>query len=147
MFFRRARANRAFREAQRAGYALLQQMHAEWPLPDHIAGAVAPAASQAPVPDVLPPDLRVPSRQEPAGLMMRWEQPLVIDGEIRTCHECGVYRDWIVFCMRDDSVWLHCRAGHEAREPRLDAAWYNRNSSPVDQWHPTLEDGLRHLGH
>jgi len=147
LLFRRARADRAFREAQRAGYALLQQMHAEWPLPDHTTGAVATAASEAPVSDFLPPDLRVPSRQEVEGLMMRWEQPLVIDGEVRTCPECGVYRDWIVFCLRDDSVWLRCRAGHQVQEPRLDAAWYNRNSGPVDRWHPTLEDGLRHLGH
>ena len=33
------------------------------------------------------------------------------------------------------------------REPRLDAAWYNRNSGPADHFHPTLEDGLRRLGH
>ncbi len=97
--------------------------------------------------DLPPPELRVPSRPEVAGLMMRWEQPLVIDGEVRTCPECGVYRDWIVFCMRDDSVWLRCRAGHQVQEPQLDAAWYNRNSGPVDHWHPTLEEGLRHLGH
>lgn len=98
-------------------------------------------------PDFLPPDLRVPSRQEVAGLMMPWKQPLVMDGEVRTCSGCGAYRDWIVFCLRDDSIWLHCRAGHETNEPRLDAAWYNRNSGPVDRFHPTLEEGLRHLGH
>ncbi|WP_372488024.1 hypothetical protein [Streptomyces guryensis] len=98
-------------------------------------------------PDFLPPDLRVPSRQEVAGLMMPCKQPLVIDGEVRTCPGCGAYRDWIVFCMRDDSIWLRCRAGHETNEPRLDAAWYNRHSGPVDRFHPTLEEGLRHLGH
>ena len=94
LFFRRAREDRAFREAQRAGYA----------------------------------------------------QPLVIHGEVRTCPGCGAYRDWIVFCLRDDSVWLRCRAGHETKELGLDAAWYNRNSGPVDRFHPTLEEGLRHLG-
>ena len=97
--------------------------------------------------DFLPPELRVPSRQEVAGLMMRWLPPLIIEDEVRTCPGCGAYRDWIVFCMRDDSVWLRCRAGHETKEPGLDAAWYNRNSGPVDRFHPTLEEGLRHLGH
>jgi hypothetical protein len=99
------------------------------------------------VPDFLPPDLRVPSRQEVAGVMMRWQQPLVIGGEVRTCPGCGMYRDWIIFCMRDDSIWLRCRAGHETKEPGLDAAWFNRHSGPVDRFHPTLEEGLRHLGH
>ncbi|MFF0107389.1 hypothetical protein [Streptomyces hirsutus] len=148
MFFRRAREHRAFREAQRAGYELLRQLQATHPWPDFPEQAVpAPAAEETVAPDLLPPDLRVLSRQEVAGLMMRWQQPLVIDGEVCTCPGCGAYRDWIVFCMRDDSVWLRCRAGHETKEPRLDAAWYNRNSGPVDRFHPTLEEGLRHLGH
>lgn len=95
----------------------------------------------------LPPDFRAPSREDVAGFMMRWDQPLIIDGEVRECPECGAYRNWVVFCMRDDSVWLRCRAGHETRELGLDAAWYNRHSGPADRWHPTLEDGLRHLGH
>ncbi|MHA5053751.1 hypothetical protein [Streptomyces sp. SD15] len=146
MLFRRARAERAFREAQRAGYELLK-MHAEWPLPDHVSGAAAPAAPQVPTFDFLPPDLRVPPRQDVVGLMMRWRQPLVVDGEVRTCPECGVYRDWIVLCLRDDSVWVRCRAGHATQEPGLDAAWYNRNSGPTERFHPTLEDGLRYLGH
>jgi hypothetical protein len=148
LFFRRAREDRVFREAQRAGYELLLQLQATQPWPDSPKQAVpAPAVEETVVPDLLPPDMRMLSRQEVAGLMMRWQQPLVIDGEVRTCPGCGAYRDWIVFCMRDDSVWLRCRAGHETKEPRLDAAWYNRNSGPVDHWHPTLEDGLRHLGH
>lgn len=45
--------------------------------------------------------------------MMRWQQPLVIDGEVRRCPECGANRDWTFLCLRDDSVWLRCRAGHE----------------------------------
>ncbi|WP_043267149.1 hypothetical protein [Streptomyces sp. CT34] len=145
----RRRADREFREAQRASQTLLK-MHTNWPAPDF----ASPAPESAPtsplveeVPDFLPPDLRLPSRQEVEGLMMRWEQPLVIDGEVRECPQCGAYRDWIVFSMRDDTIWLRCRSGHSTAEPRLDPAWYNRNSGPVDQWHPTLNDGLRHLGH
>ncbi|KPC62621.1 hypothetical protein [Streptomyces chattanoogensis] len=148
MFRRRAR-DREFREAQLAGHALLQ-MHANQPAPDFArpATASAPAAPiTEEVPDFLPPDLRVPSRDEVEGMMMRWEQPLVLDGEVRECPQCGAYRDWIVFSMRDDTIWLRCRAGHNTAEPRLDAAWYNRNSGPVDAFHPTLEEGLRHCGH
>lgn len=147
--FRRNRADREFREAQRAGQAVLA-MHAEWPLPEP-SGPVAAPAPAAPtdstvVPDFLPPDFRAPSRQDVSGFMMRWDLPLVIDGEVHACH-CGAYRNWIVFNMRDDSVWLRCEAGHEAKETRLDTAWYNRNSGPVDHFHPTLDEGLRHLGH
>lgn len=144
--FRRARARREFREAQRAGYELLQ-LHAAQPFPDWPERPGPAPIAEAVGPDFLPPDLRVPSRQEVAGLMMRWQQPLVIEGEVRTCPECGVYRDWIVLCLRDDSVWLRCRAGHATQEPGLDAAWYNRHSGPVDRFHPTLEEGLRYLGH
>lgn len=150
MFRRRARADREFREAQREALALLR-MHAREPLPfDAVqaeASASAGAGSDAVVPDFPPADLRAPSRQDVEGMMMRWMQPLIIDGEVHVCPTCGLYRDWIVFCMRHDSVWLRCRAGHQVQEPRLDAAWYNRNSGPVDHWHPTFEDGLRHLGH
>lgn len=148
MFRRRARTDREFREAQRESLALLQ-MHAQEPLPFDIVQTEAPAGAgaKAVVSDFPPAEVRAPSRQDVEGVMMRWMQPLVIEGEVRACPTCGAYRDWIVFCMRDDSVWLRCRAGHEVQEPRLDAAWYNRNSGPVDGWHPTLEDGLRHLGH
>ncbi|MFH8472531.1 hypothetical protein [Streptomyces sp. NPDC018000] len=97
--------------------------------------------------DSLPPDFRAPSRQDVEGFMMRWERPLFIDGEVLACPTCAEYRDWIVLCTRDDSVCLRCRAGHQAREPRLDAAWYNRNSGPADRFHSTLEDGLRYLGY
>ncbi|MEJ8652696.1 hypothetical protein WKI65_32690 [Streptomyces sp. MS1.AVA.3] len=145
--FRRTR-DREFRDAQRAGQALLA-MHTELPLPDAPATATAtdPAAPEgAEVPDFLPPEFRAPSRQDVSGLMMRWDLPLVIDGEVHACH-CGAYRNWIVFNMRDDSVWLRCPASHETKEERLSTAWYNRNSGPVDHFHPTLEEGLRHLGH
>ncbi|MFD9120548.1 hypothetical protein [Streptomyces bottropensis] len=147
--FRRAREDRAFREAERAGFALLQQLQATHPWGDCLGPTAAPtpAAKEATVPDFLPSESRVSSRQEVAGVMMRWLQPLVVGGEVRTCPECGMYRDWIVFCMRDDSIWLHCRAGHETKEPGLGAVWFNRHSGPVDRFHPTLEEGLRHLGH
>jgi hypothetical protein len=143
--FGRARADREFREAQRAGNALLHavQLHPYFQPP---APTPAPVPETV-VPDFLPPDLRVPSRQEVEGLMMRWQRPLVIDGEVRACPECGAYRDWIIFSMSDDTIRLRCRAGHETAEPRLDPAWFNRNSGPVDHFHPTLEEGLRHLGH
>ncbi|MFG3153963.1 hypothetical protein ACGF7W_18205 [Streptomyces sp. NPDC048219] len=145
--FRRNRADREFREAQRAGQALLA-MHAEWPEAPAPVAAPAPAASAEAtvVPDFLPPEFRAPCRQDVSGFMMRWDVPLVIDGEVHACH-CGAYRNWIVFNMHDDSVWLRCEAGHETHETRLDTAWYNRNSGPVDHFHPNLEDGLRHLGH
>ncbi len=148
IFRRHARADREFRDAQRVGQPLLQ-MHTEMPWPDAL-GSVAPtvqdATEAAMEPDFLPPEFRAPSRQDVAGFMMPWDQPLVIDGGVRECPECGAYRNWVVLCMRDDSVWLRCRVGHTARELALDAAWYNRNSGPADRWHPTLEDGLRHLG-
>ncbi|MBC9714334.1 hypothetical protein H9Y04_17375 [Streptomyces sp. TRM66268-LWL] len=148
MFKRRARADREWREAQRAGQAMLA-MHTEWPEPPVPVSAPAPATptDAAVVPDFLPPDFRAPSRLDVSGLMMRWLPPLVIDGEVRQCPECGTYRDWIIFNMRDGAVWLRCQAGHHVQEPRLDSAWYNRNSGPVDSYHPNLEDGLRHLGH
>ena len=142
--FRRNRADREFREAQRAGQAVLA-MHTEWPQPDLTDPLAAPASAKV-VPNFLPPQFRAPCRQDVSGFMMRWDLPLVINGEVHACH-CGAYRNWIVFNMRDDSVWLRCEAGHEAEETRLDTAWYNRNSGPVDHFHPTLDEGLRHLGH
>ncbi|MFG2720750.1 hypothetical protein ACGFW5_20985 [Streptomyces sp. NPDC048416] len=147
MFRRRARAEREFREAQREALALLQ-MHAHEPPPFDTVQTEAPAPSGSDLgtmaPDFLPPDFRAPARQDVAGFMMRWDRPLVIDGEVRECRECGAYRNWIVFNMRDG---LRCMAGHETKETGLDTAWYNRNSGPVDHFHPTLDDGLRHLGH
>lgn len=66
--FRRTRADREFREAQRAGQAMLA-MHTEWPLPDTPApaAAAAPAAPETAVaPDFLPPDFR----RRPARMRM-----------------------------------------------------------------------------
>ncbi|KUO22164.1 hypothetical protein [Streptomyces dysideae] len=148
MFRRRARDDREFRQAQREALAL-RQIHAQEPWPSDTIQTKAPAADngETVVPDFPPADLRAPSRHDVEGVMMRWMPPLVIDGEVHACPQCGTYRDWIVFNMNDDSVWLRCTAGHQVMEPRLDAAWFNRNCGPVDHWHPTLEDGLRHLGH
>ncbi|MFJ9034522.1 hypothetical protein ACIRQP_39995 [Streptomyces sp. NPDC102274] len=98
------------------------------------------------VDDFLPEDLRVPSRDEVAGMMMHLRRPLVIDGEVRECPRCGAYRDWIILSIRDE-VWLRCRASHETLEHRLDTAWFNRNSGPMDAMHATFEDGLKYLGH
>ncbi|MFD9077077.1 hypothetical protein ACFVZ2_45045, partial [Streptomyces lasiicapitis] len=84
--FRRNRADREFREAQRAGQAVLAT-HTEWPQP----GAPAPVAAPAPaapadddtvVPDFLPPEFRAPRRQDVSAFRMRWDLPLVIDGEV-----------------------------------------------------------------
>ncbi|MER5780267.1 hypothetical protein ABT104_00860 [Streptomyces mobaraensis] len=150
--FGRKRAIREFRKDQQAVAELLQALP-EIPFPQGSTTAAGPAgggtatgAPAAQVDDFLPPDLRVPSRDELAGMMMRFDKPLVIDGEVRSCPQCGAYRDWVLLSVRDE-VWLRCRAGHETLEPRLDAAWYNRHSGPMDRWHPTLDDGLKHLGH
>lgn len=95
--------------------------------------------------DFLPADLRVPSSDELTGLLMRFDKPLVVDGEVRTCRECGAYREWVVLLM-GDNVWLRCGGGHETFEPRLDATWYNRNSGPMTGVHSGLDDALRALG-
>ncbi|MEU2874137.1 hypothetical protein ABZ769_33905 [Streptomyces olivoreticuli] len=150
--FNRNRARQEIREIQRAGYELMQ-LHPERPLPDSpeasstsASAGPADAPAAAVVDDFLPPELRIPTRDEIAGMMMRYDKPLVIDGEVRACPQCGAYRNWIVLSVRD-GVWLRCPVGHETLEPGLDTAWYNRTSGPMDQWHPTIEDGLKHLGH
>ncbi|MFE9252509.1 hypothetical protein [Streptomyces sp. NPDC007088] len=102
--------------------------------------SVAPAEGDFP-----PEELRVPSRDEVDGLLMRYAGPLVLDGAVRACRDCGGYRDWLVL-LRQDNVWLRCPAGHASFEPALDAVWFNRNSGPVDGRHPTLEAGIEHLG-
>lgn len=150
MFRRRARADREFREVQRAGQALLLKF-AQQPSPLDTNPTQTPAETgpdEAPVvPDLPPPDLRAPAHRDVEGFLMRWDPPLVIDGAVQACSTCSVYRDWIVLNLRDGSVWLRCAAGPQQREPRLDTDWYNRHAGPGGDWHPTLEDGLRHLGH
>ncbi|MFI7102797.1 hypothetical protein ACIBK8_25965 [Streptomyces sp. NPDC050161] len=150
MFGRKKARRQILREAAEA-----QRMHAQmteglippiYEAAQQQAAATAQMQPQAVVDDFLPADLRMPARDEVAGMMMPWPRPLVIDGEIRECPGCGSYRDWVIVSTRDE-VWLRCRTGHQTLEPRLDAAWYNRHSTPVDSRHDTFEDGLRHLGH
>ncbi|MER7684521.1 hypothetical protein [Streptomyces sp. NPDC097610] len=105
-----------------------------------------PVAPANVVDDFLPPELRVPSHDQVDGKMMPWKQPLVLDGEMVACAECGTYRDWLILSTRGQ-IWLRCRAGHQQQETRLDTAWYNRNSGPADATHATFEDGLCHLGY
>ncbi|WP_435124510.1 hypothetical protein [Actinacidiphila sp. bgisy144] len=142
--FRRNHIEHEYQEIQRSGQAMLAT-HTEMPLPDDTAGAPA-VPDSSPAPDFLPPDFRAPTRQDCAGFMMRWDQPIVVDGEVRACPECGAYRSWAVFSMRDDTIWLRCTAGHETKEPGLDTAWFNRHSGPIDTFHPTLDEALHHLG-
>jgi hypothetical protein len=94
------------------------------------------------VPHFLPPELRMPSRQEVAGVMMRWLQPLVVDGELRTSPGCGAYRNWIVFCMRDDSVWLALSDWPRDEEARPGCGLVQPPLRYVDRFHPTLEEGV-----
>ncbi|WP_435598638.1 hypothetical protein [Streptomyces anulatus] len=98
------------------------------------------------VDDFLPAELRVPSHDQLDGRMMPWKQPLVLDGEMVACAECGEYRDWLILSTRDE-IWLRCRAGHQQQETRIDTAWYNRHAGPADATHATFDDCLRHLGH
>ncbi len=109
-------------------------------------GVPAPEPEPAVVDDFLPPELRVPSHDQVDGKMMPWKQPLVFDGEMAACAECGAYRDWLILSTRGE-IWLRCRAGHQERETRIDTAWYNRNSGPADATFATFEDCLRHLRH
>ncbi|MFE0376151.1 hypothetical protein ACFW1M_11285 [Streptomyces inhibens] len=122
-----------------------------------LEGLVPPEAQQMPaepqpcepasvVDDFLPPELRIPSHDQLDGRMMPWAQPIVLDGDMVACAECGAYRDWLILSTRDQ-IWLRCRQGHQQRERRLDTAWYNRHAGPGDATHATFEDCLRHLGH
>ncbi|MEV6730665.1 hypothetical protein [Streptomyces sp. NPDC051364] len=139
--FGRNRERRERLEAQKRWEAWTAG-HVEPPLgPDHQEPAAVPV-----VDDFLPPDLRLPTREELAGMLMTHDFPLVLDGEVRACSECGAYRKWIV-ASTPDGVWLRCPAGHEQVEPRLDATWYNRTSGPTTGHHATYEECLRHLGH
>lgn len=134
----------------------LHRMHEQfWPelydrVPEDVlriqAERQAAAQPAAVVDDFLPPELRVPSHDQVAGRIMPWSQPIVLDGDVVACDECGAYRDWIIIST-NDQVWLRCRAGHQQHERRLTTAWFNRNSGPADATHATFEDCLRHLGH
>ncbi|MGW1126391.1 hypothetical protein [Streptomyces sp. NPDC002526] len=147
MFHRIRRRAKGPSEAERQ----LAELHARLAnLVPPVLGAPAaePQHSEptAMVDDFLPPELRMPSHDQLDGRMMPWKQPLVLDGELAACAECGTYRDWLILSTRDE-IWLRCRAGHQQRETRIDTAWYNRHAGPADATHATFEDGLRHLGH
>ncbi|MGW2896418.1 hypothetical protein ACWDAO_17775 [Streptomyces sp. NPDC001212] len=147
--FHRIRRRRAAEtsELQHRSYEAYQRMAGQVPPEvERLRAAQQPAEPAPAVDDFLPPELRVPSHDQLAGRMMPWTQPVVLDGEVVACAECGVYRDWLILSTRDQ-IWLRCRQGHQQRETRLDTAWYNRNAGPADAHHETFEDCLRHLGH
>ncbi|GAA3196298.1 MULTISPECIES: hypothetical protein [Streptomyces] len=146
MFHRIRRRTKGSNEAQRQFDELHAQLQGQVP-----PGFGVPATEPMPiepttvVDDFLPPELRVPSHDQVDGKMMPWGQPLVLDGEMVACAECGAYRDWLILSTRGQ-IWLRCRIGHQQLETRLDTAWYNRNSGPADATFDTFEDCLRHLG-
>ncbi|MEC4019693.1 hypothetical protein [Streptomyces sp. H27-D2] len=142
----RARNEQAERDERRAYEDLMWAARLVPPLPDPQAVPEPAASAPAGEEDFLPWDLRLPTREDLAGLMMRYDEPLVVAGEVRTCPQCAAYRTWVVCIMREN-VWLRCPQGHETYEPQLDAAWYNRNSGPLTSLHNTLGDGLKALGH
>jgi hypothetical protein len=137
------------RDARRAIQQAQQLVNDQLDVPDFPTAHLQPTTPGPPadvVDDFLPPDLRQPGRDEIAGMMMPYNQPLIVDGEVRTCPDCGSYRSWVILSVRDE-VWLHCPAAHYSHEPALDTAWFNRNSGPVTNSHNSFEDGLRSLGH
>ncbi|MGP3756942.1 hypothetical protein [Streptomyces sp. IBSNAI001] len=147
MFHRIRRRAKGPSEAQRQFAEVFARMQNQ--VPAGFAGQSAapePTERVAVVDDFLPPELRVPSHDQLDGRMMPWKQPLVLDGEMVACAECGEYRDWLILSTRDE-IWLRCRAGHQQQETRLDTAWYNRHAGPADATHATFEDCLHHLGH
>ncbi|MFF3976586.1 hypothetical protein [Streptomyces sp. NPDC001828] len=147
MFHRIRRKAKGPSEEQRQFAEVFARMQNQVP-----PGIGVPRASHEPtepvavVDDFLPPELRVPSHDQLDGKMMPWKQPLVLDGEMAACAECGAYRDWLILSTRDQ-IWLRCRVGHQQEETRLDTAWFNRHAGPADATHATFEDCLRHLGH
>ncbi|MET7686129.1 hypothetical protein [Streptomyces sp. NPDC005423] len=143
MFHRIRRRAKEPSEAQRQFAELHARLQCQVPPGFQVPTSAEPAGV---VDDFLPPELRVPSHDQVDGKMMPWKQPLVLDGEMAACAECGAYRDWLILSTGGE-IWLRCRAGHQQRETRLDTAWYNRNSGPADATHATFEDCLRHLGH
>jgi hypothetical protein len=148
VFHRIRRRAKGPSEAQRRFFELSARLQNQVPpgigVPTVEPGHTEPTTTV--VDDFLPPELRVPSYDQLDGKMMPWKQPLVLDGELVACAECGAYRDWLILSTCDQ-IWLRCRVGHQQQETRLDTAWFNRNSGPADATHATFEDCLRHLGH
>ncbi|MGW7170019.1 hypothetical protein ACWGH3_33040 [Streptomyces sp. NPDC054884] len=147
MFHRIPRRAKEPSEAQRRFFELSARLQNQVPpgigVPPVEREHIEPTAV---VDDFLPPELRVPSHDQVDGKMMPWKQPLVLDGEMVACAECGAYRDWLILSTRNQ-IWLRCRVGHQQQETRLGTAWFNRNFGPADATHATFEDCLRHLGH
>ncbi|MFE3900118.1 hypothetical protein ACFXPY_07030 [Streptomyces sp. NPDC059153] len=134
-------------EEQRRFFELSAQLEGQVPPEvERVRAELERAEPATVVDDFLPSELRVPSHDQLDGRMTAWKQPLVLDGEMVACAECGAYRDWLVLSTRDQ-IWLRCRVGHQQQETRLDTAWYNRHTGPADATHATFEDCLRHLGH
>ncbi|MFF1422031.1 hypothetical protein [Streptomyces sp. NPDC058280] len=134
-------------EMQRRRFEMWARLEGQVPPEvERMRAELQPAEPATLVDDFLPPELRVPTHNQLDGRMMPWKQPLVINGEMVACTECGAYRDWLVLSTRDQ-IWLRCPTGHQQHEPRLDTAWYNRHAAPADATHATFEDCLRHFGH
>lgn len=147
MFHRIRRRAEKPSKAQRRFFELAAQREGRIPPEvEQVRAELKRAATAAVVDDFLPPELRVPSHDQLGGRMLPWKQPLVLDGEMATCAECGAYRDWLILSTRDQ-IWLRCRTGHQQQETRLDTAWYNRHAGPAEGTYATFEDCLRHLGH
>lgn len=106
MFHRIRRRAKGPSEAQKRFAELHARMQGQVPPGIGVpAPAPQPVQSAAVVDDFLPPELRVPSHDQVEGKMMPWKQPLVLDGEMATCAECGAYRDWLVLSTRGE-IWL-----------------------------------------
>ncbi|MFM9559363.1 hypothetical protein ACKI19_44760, partial [Streptomyces caniscabiei] len=90
MFHRIRRRAKEPSEAQRQFAELHARLQGQVP-PGF--GVPTPAEPAGVVDDFLPPELRVPSHDQVEGKMMPWKQPLVLDGEMAACAECGAYRD------------------------------------------------------
>ncbi len=153
--FRPIRARRQARENQRRMDEWSAQVQQLWnqprPVPAFPPAEPAPTAPEPPaaapvVDDFLPPDLIAPSLQPITGMLFAWKGPLVIDGDVHACAQCGAYRDWVVLHY-NEAVWLRCPAGHETAQPALDTVWFNAHSGPMTHRVASLDEGLKRLGH
>ncbi|MFG2115579.1 hypothetical protein ACGFRB_23615 [Streptomyces sp. NPDC048718] len=112
----------------------------QWPREQQPEGR--PDEQQPVVDDFLPESLRIdPDRNR----FMVWPSPLVVEGEVRTCTKCGLYRNFAILATQG-RIWLRCPVGHTTLDPALDIAWYNRHSGPADATFGSLEEGLRGYG-
>ncbi|WP_243760988.1 hypothetical protein [Streptomyces sp. YIM 98790] len=135
--FRRVRARRARRAQQQP------QPTTTAPAQQTPQAGQTPSAAPMGEDGFLPQELRPPA--EVAGRMMRWPQPLVIDGTVQRCPQCGVDRDWLLLNV-GDRIWRRCRSGHETYEPALSGRWFDQFSGPTEAVHTTRDAGLAALG-